>query len=328
VTLAGAQGAVLIGPGTPIGNNPIRINAGGPNVGSYMADGDDMYGEPFTVTNPISTAGVAHAAPAAVYQDGQQTTMTYPTFSYVIPNLVPGGYYTVRLHFASDATGPGSTVFNVYINSTQVLSQFDVNAAAGQGNYWLAVVNEQQAIADAGGNINITFEDGPAGRANVRGIEVIPNFSLQISAGGPGTGSWAGDEDFTGGHPSAITAPVNISTAVNPAPQTVYQYKRTSNPGDTGFSYAIPTPFVNANYLVRLHFADDVSTFVGQRVFNVVINGTTVLPNFDVFGEVGNATADVHEFTVNSGTSGSILIQFQDVVHNALINGIEVLSRN
>jgi hypothetical protein len=178
VTLAGGQAAVLVGPGTPFGNNPVQINCGGPNVGTFMADGDDMYGEPITITNPISTAGVPNAAPAAVYQDGQQTTLTYPSFSYIIPNLVPGGSYTVRLHFASDNTGAGRTFFNVYINSTQVLSQYDVNAAAGQGNYWLAVVNTQQAVADAAGNINVTFENGTAGRANVRGIEVIPNFSL------------------------------------------------------------------------------------------------------------------------------------------------------
>jgi hypothetical protein len=85
---------------------------------------------------------------------------------------------------------------------------------------------------------------------------------------------------------------------------------------------------VNANYLVRLHFADDVSTRVGQRVFNVVINGTTVLQNLDIFSEVGTASGDVHQFTVNSGTSGSIYIQFLDGSSgNALVNGIEVLSQ-
>ncbi|WP_245632676.1 malectin domain-containing carbohydrate-binding protein, partial [Edaphobacter aggregans] len=99
---------------------------------------------------------------------------------------------------------------------------------------------------------------------------------IAISAGGPAAGNFAADEDFTGGNTSGNNATINISGVTNPAPQSVYQHQRYGN-----FTYTLPGLNPGASYTVRLHFAENYWTQPGQRVFNVSINGTQVLSNFD-----------------------------------------------
>jgi hypothetical protein len=65
----------------------------------------------------------------------------------------------------------------------------------------------------------------------------------------------------------------------------------------------------------------------GKRLFNVSINGTAVLTNFDTYVAAGNAKnkAVVREFTATSNASGQIVVQFTNVTDNASISGIEIL---
>ena len=325
VTLAGGQAAVLFGAGASTVQEPVRINVGGPTVGDFMADGDVSTGHVNTSSIAITTSGVANAAPAAVYQTSRQPNSGATSFTYTIPNLSPTGSYTVRLHFASDNTGLQHRLFNVLINGTQVLSSFDVNAAAGAS--YKAVVVTETAKPNANGNLAIEFLNGSKGTAFVCGLEVIPNsVGVQVNAGGDQEGSFAADMGYSGGHASAIVPSIVINGVPNPPPMAVYQSKRTTASTETGFTYTFPNLFLNTDYTVRLHFADDISSGIGQRVFNVVINGATVLQNFDVYAEVGKLTADMKQFTVNSGPSGSIVIQFLKGSHGqALANGIEIL---
>jgi hypothetical protein len=62
----------------------------------------------------------------------------------------------------------------------------------------------------------------------------------------------------------------------------------------------------NGNYTVRLHFAENYQPLfqVGQRVFDVNIQGALVFDNIDVFAEVGARTALIKTATatVTNGT--------------------------
>ena len=82
-----------------------------------------------------------------------------------------------------------------------------------------------------------------------------------------------------------------------------------------------------AAYTVRLDFAEIYFTSAGQRSFNVSINGTQVLTNFDIFAAAGGANkAIAQSFTTNADSSGKITIVFTSVNNNAKVSGIEIYS--
>jgi len=144
---------------------------------------------------------------------------------------------------------------------------------------------------------------------------------VAINAGGTASGSFIADTDFSAGSTSSTASAITTTGVTNPAPQAVYQTERYGN-----FTYTIPGLTAGGSYTVRLHFAEIYFTASGQRVFNVAINGTTVLTNFDIFAKVGANTADVEQFTTTANASGQVAIVFTTVTNNAKISGIEVIS--
>ena len=75
------------------------------------------------------------------------------------------------------------------------------------------------------------------------------------------------------------------------------------------FSYTISGLTPGANYLVRLHFCETYFTTAGSRVFNVSINGTQVLTNFDIVKASGGENiANIQQFTEAANASGQIVI--------------------
>ena len=91
-------------------------------------------------------------------------------------------------------------------------------------------------------------------------------------------------------------------------------------------TYTLPSLVASASYTVRLHFAELYQTATGKRVFNVTINGTTMLSNFDIYSAAGGQyKAVVREFTTTANASGQIVIALTTVTDNATIGGIEVI---
>ena len=131
--------------------------------------------------------------------------------------------------------------------------------------------------------------------------------------------SWSGP----GLSPFRVQAVFTITTTgvTDPAPQAVYRTERYGNS-----TYTLPNLTGGASYKVRLHFAEIYQTAIGSRVFNVAINGTTVLPNYDIYAETGaRYKAVVKEFTATANASGQIVIQFTTITDNAKISGIEII---
>jgi hypothetical protein len=153
------------GPGTVA----YQIDAGSAvAVGSFVADEFFADGGTKTVTNTVVTSGVANAASMVVYQSYR----IGGGFTYTIPRLTAGRNYTVRLHFAeTNFTAAGKRLFNVAINGTAVLSNFDIFAAGGTAN--IAVVKEFTATVAANGTIAIVFSGGAADLPKVNGIEIL-----------------------------------------------------------------------------------------------------------------------------------------------------------
>jgi hypothetical protein len=105
------------------------------------------------------------------------------------------------------------------------------------------------------------------------------------------------------------------------APAAVYQSERYGNS-----TYTIPNLTASAKYTVRLHFTELYQTSSGKRVFNIQINGTTVLTNFDIYAAAGsNYKAVVRDFTATATTGGQIVVKFVTVTDNATVNGMEII---
>ena len=80
-----------------------------------------------------------------------------------------------------------------------------------------------------------------------------------------------------------------------------------------------------STHTVRLHFAEPFFTKSGSRTFNVSINGTTVLTNFDIFATTGAIyKALVEQFTLPASPTGDYVITFSSVINQSLVNGIEI----
>jgi hypothetical protein len=155
---------------------------------------------------------------------------------------------------------------------------------------------------------------------------------VSIDAGGAavsntngGDNSFVADEDYsTGGTTYSVTNSITIPTSIaaSAAPAAVYQSSRQG-----AVTYTLPGLVAGTNYIVRLHFAELYFTAAGDRQFNVAINGSTVLTNFDVYATAGAAyTAVVEQYTVAANSSGDIVVSFSDGAHDQpAINGLEVL---
>ncbi len=89
---------------------------------------------------------------------------------------------------------------------------------------------------------------------------------------------------------------------------------------------------INTTYTMRLHFAElDESVELGERVFDVLIDGEEVLSSYDIVGEAdGTLRGTVEEFTVEV-EDGSLEVEFRrgdDSEHDPVISGIELIAED
>jgi hypothetical protein len=159
----------------------------------------------------------------------------------------------------------------------------------------------------------------PSNQASAK-TPAAPPTNIQINSGGPAVSPFVADEDFSGGGTISHANTIDLSGVSNPAPMAVYQTARVGN-----FTYTIPGFNPGSAHTVRLHFAETFFSTSGSRIFNVSINGTQVLANFDIFATAGAKNkAVIEQFTVNANSSGQYVVQFTSVVNQSLLSGIEV----
>ena len=159
--------------------------------------------------------------------------------------------------------------------------------------------------------------------ATTQSIIVGPQL-IAINAGGAAAGSFLADQDYLGGTTISHANSINTTKVTNPAPAAVYQTGRIGN-----FAYTIGGFKTTTSYLVRLHFCETYWDAPAMRVFNVSINGTQVLANFDIFSAAGGQNiANIQQFTQPPNSSGQFIIQFTALANSALINGLEIAPAN
>jgi hypothetical protein len=240
-----------------------------------------------------------------------------PSTQTVAPGVA--ATYTVTVGALGGFTGVvGLGVSGLPANTTFSLSATSVN---GSGPSTLTV-NTTSTTPGGTYPLTITGTSGSVTHTATVTLAVVVPGVVQINSGGGVVGSWAADTDFSGGNASSNTNTINTSGVTNPAPMAVYQSERWGV-----FTYTIPNLTPNGTYTVRLHFAEIAFSTVGARVFNVAINGSTVLSNFDIVAAAGAPDkAVVEQFTSTADATGKITISYiQGTADDPKSSGIEIL---
>ncbi|MBN1600741.1 MAG: AGE family epimerase/isomerase [Chitinispirillaceae bacterium] len=178
------------------------------------------------------------------------------------------------------------------------------------------------AGSSAGGSYTVTALCNNLSAAATVSVTSLPAAMYQINCGSSsGYTPFGGDQYGSGGTQRTVSNNITISGVTDPAPQNVYRSERYGNS-----TYTFPGLTPSMSYKVRFHFAELYWTASGRRVFNVQINNSSVLTNFDIFAAAGaQYRAVVREFTATANSSGQIVITFTTVTDNASIGGIEIL---
>src|SRR5689334_4514324 len=100
---------------------------------------------------------------------------------------------------------------------------------------------------------------------------------------------WSPDANYIGGD---LLYSGGAIIGVQPQDMSLYRSARAGLYGD--FSYNIPVP--NGSYTVTLRMAEIQYSTKGDRVFNVSINGSPVLSNFDILAHVAPLTPLSQQF--------------------------------
>ena len=138
--------------------------------------------------------------------------------------------------------------------------------------------------------------------------------------------SWSADQYFSGGGTFS-----NTTEIAGTNDDALYQTERF-DAGQAGLTYSIPVPG-DGMYNVSLHFAEiyfgapgDGENFgaAGQRVFSVSIEGVEVLPDLDIYDEVGPATALIKIFEDVAVNDGALDISIASSVREGKLSAIEV----
>ncbi len=160
----------------------------------------------------------------------------------------------------------------------------------------------------------------------------------RVNAGGPavaGAPSWDADNPpsvwsnaaAASSNVSSTSTSVDLTDPSVPAgtPMEIFQSERWDSTAGNEMSWHFPVPAGDLE--VRLYFAETYTgtQAPGARVFDVKLEGTTVLSSYDVFAEVGGYTGVVKSFPVQS--DGNVDIDFAHLVQNPTIKAIEIVQR-
>jgi len=226
--------------------------------------------------------------------------------------------------------------FSEYMNKTSAesLSNYVLNNGVTISSAVLQEDNRTVLLTTSPLGSGVTYNLTISNAQNTAGLPVATGnypFSIfnevRINTGGPVVNvagqSFIADQYSTGG--TLFNKDVPIEGTNDDA---LYQTERFG-----AMSYEIPVS-VAGEYDIRLHFAElffglpggGSSGGQGSRVFNVVIEGNSVLSNFDILSEVAPATALTKEFNNVTVNDGFASVQFVSVTESPKISGIEILS--
>jgi hypothetical protein len=295
----------------------------GVTLGGAAIGGDGSWNGTASPISPSSSGNFTINIPAASAAIVELTGKSAPPPPPQPPsNLTAAAVSSSQVNLTWTASPTSGVTYNVFRSTTSGFvpsssnriasavagtSFSDTGLACGTTFFYLA------EAANAGGSST------PSNQASATTQKCVATI-VQINSAGPAVAPFVADEDFVGGGTINHANAIDLSAVTNPAPMAVYQTARVGN-----FTYTIPGFAPGSSHTVRLHFAETFFSAAGSRTFNVSINGTQVLTNFDVFATAGAKNkAVIEQFTANANSAGQYVIQFTSVVNQSLLSGIEV----
>jgi endo-1,4-beta-xylanase len=252
------------------------------------------------------------------YQADGTTYTLYTNTRVNKPSIV--GDTTFEQYFCGGGSG-GSVNFGEHCNGWRSLGM-----GVGNQNYQVLAIegwggSSGSASATLGGTTTtpdptpVPTDPGTPTPTRVPG-------TISIACGSSsGVGYFEADQYYSGGETYNNTNTINVSqiTTDTPPPELF------NNERYGAMTYTIPGFTSGNSYDVTLYFAETYLTSSGSRVFNVSINGTSALSNFDIYSAAGGQDrAIAREFSAAANSSGQIVIQFTAVTENPKINGISI----
>jgi len=163
----------------------------------------------------------------------------------------------------------------------------------------------------------------------------------RVNAGGPAIQSadngpdWQADTSASpsryrnSGSSAAAYNAVNYVNASVPAntPSLLFDSERWDLPATPEMDWKFPVA-AGVPVQVRLYLSNRCSCTagVGQRVFNVSVNGQPWLYHEDAIADVGDQTGEMKSITLTVPSTGLVDIQFTHVTQNPNLNGIEIVN--
>lgn len=156
-----------------------------------------------------------------------------------------------------------------------------------------------------------------AGGSRVAGIDGGPAWVADTGSFHNGNSNAAG---WGAGGTTDASVPASTATAI-------FDSERWSPNDNPRMQWDFPVD-AGLPLEVRLFFSNRCSctSSVGSRIFDVDVEGNRVIDDLDLVAEAGHEVGTMRSFDITS--DGNVDIDFEHVVENPLINGIEIVRRD
>jgi len=137
----------------------------------------------------------------------------------------------------------------------------------------------------------------------------------------PSGNGWFPDREYTAGSWGHVGGDIVERASIDITGTSTPQIYRTELYGASAYKFALP----DGKYQVRLHFAETYAAS-SVRVYDVAVNGKTVLTDFDPFKAAGGQNKAYVKEWQTQVTNGNLVIKFIPQKDSTpTINGIEIM---
>ncbi|KVI03453.1 receptor-like protein kinase HERK 1 [Cynara cardunculus var. scolymus] len=344
------------------------------SIGSRVFLSDNLASSYLSTPQNVLVDTSANSIPQSEYSQLYRTARIFSQPSTYTFRIIQSGRHWIRLYFfpfSASNYDLTSATFSVSTRNHALLSDFKANGASVK-EYSVNITSGDLEITFTPSGTSFAFLNGlevvsvpdPLIADDATSVKPPTNYRgllnqaletvARVNMGGPIVTSrndslwrtWVPDRSFLK-NPNLATNKSNIPAVRYPdggatpddAPRSVYgTAARMASETDPKSNFNVTWEFPvdrGFRYLVRLHFCDIVSDTANKLYFNVYIDDSSVLSDFDLSTKVeGNlATAYYADFVTQSIDDDQIRISIgpsgiRDVYPNAILNGVEIMKMN